>query len=131
MTPAIERLDHVALLAQDAAASAAFYCEWAGMEVIHERSDGAEVRWVRLKDDPTGLIIVILGLGEEGQNGHMDHFGFHVPGRADVDAIAARAKAAGILVEGPKYSGPVVGYWCEIRDPDGNQLEFSCDQLKA
>jgi catechol 2,3-dioxygenase-like lactoylglutathione lyase family enzyme len=131
MTPAIERLDHVALLASDAAKSAAFYCEWAGMEIVHERNDGAEVRWVRLKDDADGLIIVILGLGGERPAGHMDHFGFHVPTRADVDSIAERASGAGILVEGPKYSGPVVGYWCEIRDPDGNQLEFSCDQLKA
>jgi catechol 2,3-dioxygenase-like lactoylglutathione lyase family enzyme len=131
MAPSIERLDHVALMASDAAASAAFYCEWAGMEVIHERNDGAEVRWVRGKDDPSGLIIVILGLGGERPGGHMDHFGFHVTSRADVDDIAERARVAGVLVDGPKYSGPVVGYWCEIRDPDGNQLEFSCEQLKA
>jgi catechol 2,3-dioxygenase-like lactoylglutathione lyase family enzyme len=49
MSPSIERLDHVALLASDAQASAAFYCEWADMEVIHERSDGAEVRWCGTK----------------------------------------------------------------------------------
>jgi len=127
----IERLDHVALMASDAAASAAFYCEWAGMDLIHERNDGAEVRWVRLKDDPDGLIIVIIGLAGERQAGRMDHFGFHVAARSDVDAIAERARAAGVLADGPKYSGPVVGYWCEIRDPDGNLLEFSCEQLKA
>jgi catechol 2,3-dioxygenase-like lactoylglutathione lyase family enzyme len=40
----IERLDHVALLVRDLDASAAFYCEWAAMEVIHEREDGARVR---------------------------------------------------------------------------------------
>jgi catechol 2,3-dioxygenase-like lactoylglutathione lyase family enzyme len=131
VAPLIERLDHVALMARDAAASAAFYCEWADMEVIHERSDGAEVRWVRRKDDPAGLIIVIIGAGEERPGGHMDHFGFHVGSRADVDDIAERARAAGVLVAGPEYAGPVVGYWCEIRDPDGNQLEFSCEQLKA
>jgi catechol 2,3-dioxygenase-like lactoylglutathione lyase family enzyme len=131
MSPSIERLDHVALLASDAEVSAAFYCDWAGMEVIHERNDGAEVRWVRRKDDPSGLIIVVLGVGSEGGPGQMDHFGFHVSSRADVDDIAERAQAAGILVEGPKYAGPVVGYFCQISDPDGNQLEFSCEQLKA
>ncbi len=131
MAPLIERLDHVALVARDAGSTAAFYCDWAGMEVIHERSDGAEVQWVRQKDDPSGLIIVIIGTGEERPGGPMDHFGFHVVSRADVDAIAERARAAGVLVDGPKYSGPVVGYSCEIRDPDGNQLEFSCEQLKA
>jgi len=48
-----------------------------------------------------------------------------------VDALAARARLAGILVEEPTYAGPVVGYFCMIQDPDGNLLEFSCEQLKA
>ena len=130
MPASFERLDHVAILASDAKASAAFYCEWAGMEVIHERDDG-EVCWVRSKDDPSGLIIVILGLGAENERGNMEHFGFHVSSRANVDDIAQRARAAGILVNEPRYDGPVVGYFCEIRDPDGNKLEFSCEQLKA
>jgi len=39
------------------------------------------------------------------------------------------AKEDGVLVLGPRYMNPVVGYICLIRDPDGNQLEFSVEQV--
>jgi catechol 2,3-dioxygenase-like lactoylglutathione lyase family enzyme len=131
---AIERLDHVALQTTDALRAARFYCDWAGMRIVHERRDPGSthrVAWVRLAHDETGLIIVLVETDETRERGRMDHFGFHVTARADVDAIAERARAAGILVEEPNYAGPVVGYFCTIRDPDGNFLEFSCEQLKA
>ncbi len=130
----IERLDHVALLTADAGRAARFYCEWAGMQVIHSRQDPGSthhVAWVRLADDQSGLIIVLVESDEQRPKGRMDHFGFHVSSRMVVDQIAERARAAGILVDPPAYAGPVVGYFCTIRDPDGNLLEFSCEQLKA
>jgi catechol 2,3-dioxygenase-like lactoylglutathione lyase family enzyme len=127
----IEALDHVALMTRDAAASAAFYQQWAGMEVIHDRNDGARVVWVRLPGQPHGLTIVMIESPEERPRGYMDHFGFHVTSREVVDDIAARAKEAGVLAEGPAYGGAVVGYYCIIRDPDGNELEFSCEQLRV
>ena len=126
-----ERLDHVALLTSDVAASVAFYRDWAGMEVIHERGEGAQVRWIRLTDHTDGLIIVLIETSEKRPLGYTDHFGFHVRSRADVDAIASRAGAAGVLVQEARYGGAVIGYFCTIRDPDGNQIEFSCEQLKA
>ncbi|MFN7944043.1 MAG: VOC family protein [Blastocatellia bacterium] len=131
---AIERLDHVALITADARRTAQFYCDWAGMRVIHERLDPGSthrVSWVRLAHDDTGLIIVLVEGEPAASGGRMDHFGFHVTDRADVDAIAERARVAGILVDEPQYAGPVVGYFCMISDPDGNLLEFSCEQLKA
>ncbi len=130
----IERLDHVALLTADAGKTARFYCEWAGMEIIHDRRDPGSahrVSWVRLKHDPSGLIIVLVETDEDRRGGRMDHFGFHVTSRSDVDAIAEKARREGILVDEPNYAGAVVGYFCTIRDPDGNLLEFSCEQLKV
>ncbi|MGE0101868.1 MAG: VOC family protein [Blastocatellales bacterium] len=130
----IERLDHVALLTRDVERTSKFYCDWAGMKVIHRRQDPGSthrVSWVRLEGDGNGLIIVLVEVDEERAGGRMDHFGFHVTDRAEVDSIAERARAAGILVDEPTYAGPVVGYFCTIRDPDGNILEFSCEQLKA
>jgi catechol 2,3-dioxygenase-like lactoylglutathione lyase family enzyme len=130
----IERLDHVALLTPDAERAARFYGQWAGMRVIHERQDEGSthrVRWVRLASDEAGLIIVLVEAEARPPGGQMDHFGFHVTAREEVDTIAARAREAGILVEGPTDAGPVVGYYCMIRDPDGNLLEFSCEQLRA
>ncbi len=126
-----ERLDHVALLTSDVGASVAFYLEWAGMEVIHERGDGSQVRWLRLANDADGLIIVLIETNEKRPAGYTDHFGFHVRSRADVDTIASRAGAAGVLVQEAHFGGAVIGYFCIIRDPDDNQLEFSCEQLKV
>ncbi len=133
----IEKLEHIALMASDVELSARFYCEWAGMEIIHDRREEGHHRvvWVRLKGDVSSLTIVMIESEDRPANGWpkgtMDHFGFHVSSRADVDSIAERARAAGILVDPPQYAGPVVGYFCMIKDPDGNLLEFSCEQLKV
>ena len=129
----IERLDHIAMMATDIERTAQFYCDWAGMEIIHDRRDPGHthrVIWVRRKADTTGLIIVLIENEAAYPHGRMDHFGFHVSSRAEVDALAERARAAGILAEAPQYAGPVVGYYCMIKDPDGKLVEFSCEQLK-
>ncbi|MFN0087606.1 MAG: VOC family protein [Blastocatellia bacterium] len=134
----IERLDHIALLTADIDGAVRFYCDWAGMRVVHDRRDpGSEHRvvWVRLAGDDAGLILVLVESDERGPmgwpRGAMNHFGFHVSSRDDVDGIADRARGLGILEDEPQYAGQVVGYFCTIRDPDGNLLEFSCEQLKA
>jgi catechol 2,3-dioxygenase-like lactoylglutathione lyase family enzyme len=130
----IEKLDHIALLTSDVQRAAQFYCAWAGMHIVHERLEPGHthrVVWVRLANDDAGLIIVLIQSDESRPKGWMDHFGFHVTARADVDGIAERARAADILIDEPQYAGPVVGYFCTIKDPDGNMLEFSCEQLKA
>jgi catechol 2,3-dioxygenase-like lactoylglutathione lyase family enzyme len=127
-------LDHVAMLTSDIERATRFYTEWAGMIVVHQRRDPGSthrVSWVRLAHERSGLIIVLVESDERESNGRMAHFGFHVTSRADVDGIAGRARNAGILVDEPQYAGPIVGYFCTIQDPDGNLLEFSCEQLKA
>lgn len=104
------------------------------MEVIHDRQDEGSthrVMWLRFKGDAAGLIIVIIENEDTGTPRRFDHFGFHVATRADVDEIAARARKAGVLVEGPIDAGPIIGYYCMISDPDGNKLEFSHEQQKA
>jgi hypothetical protein len=45
-----------------------------------------------------------------------------------VDALVARARREGILVQHATDSGPPVGYWALIRDPDGNILEVAHGQ---
>ena len=134
----IEKLDHIALVTSDVQLAARFYCDWAGMQIVHERLEPGHthrVVWVRLANDDAGLIIVLIQSDEHRPSGWpqgaMNHLGFHVTARADVDSIAERARTVGILVDEPQYAGPVVGYFCTIKDPDGNMLEFSCEQLKA
>ena len=38
------------------------------------------------------------------------------------------ARADGLLEVPPHDGGPVVGYYCVVRDPDGNHVEFSYGQ---
>jgi len=56
------------------------------------------------------------------------HFGYDLPSRAAVEEIAARRRTEGVLVQGPADAGPIVGYFCMLRDPDGNLVEFSHGQ---
>jgi len=130
----IESVNHIALLVKDAVRSAEFYQSYCGMEVVHFRKDGdLNVRWVRLPGQKDGFMLVLLEtLGDVSEEPErMDHLGVYVESRKDVDEIAARAGADGILLEGPVYAGEVVGYYCMIRDPDGNVVEFSCEQSRV
>lgn len=127
----IQCINHIALIVRDAVQSAQFYKRYGGLEVVHSRRDGDfNVRWVRHPDQKDGFMLVLLeSLAEvSAAGGTMDHVGFYVESRTDVDEIAQRAKEEGILAEGPTYAGPIVGYFCMIQDPDGNLVEFSCEQ---
>jgi catechol 2,3-dioxygenase-like lactoylglutathione lyase family enzyme len=130
----IESLNHIAMLVKNAAVSAEFYKRYCGMETIHERNDhDIHVRWLRVPSQKDGFMIVLLEtLGElSSEPGNMDHLGFYVESRKDVDEIAGLAKKDGILLEGPEYAGPIIGYYCMVRDPDGYMAEFSCEQMKV
>jgi catechol 2,3-dioxygenase-like lactoylglutathione lyase family enzyme len=128
------RADHLALRVKDVAASVKFYCEWASMHIVHERKEHEhKVSWVRLPDDSSAFILVLIEDPTFVASGRssVDHLGLHVAGRAEVDAVARRAEREGILVEKAQYAGPIAGYLCCIRDPDGNVIEFSCEQMKT
>lgn len=129
----VRSLNHLALHVKDAVRSAEFYREFCGMETIHSRmEDGEAARWVRLPSQPDSFMLILQEmLGElTDEPGNMDHLGFYVETRKDVDEIAARAKGLGILLDGPVYA-EVVGYYCMLQDPDGYILEFSCEHLQA
>ena len=130
----IVTLNHAALHVKNAERSAEFYRSYCGMEVVHSRTEAdLTVKWLRLPRQADGFMLVLLETLSEitEEPGNMDHLGFYVAQRSDVDAIAARAKAEGILVEGPVYAGKIVGYYCMIQDPDGYLLEFSCEHLQV
>ena len=59
----------------------------------------------------------------------ISHLGISLETRDEVDAIAAMAKEEGCLLLGPMYRNEVVGYICVVTDPDGNNLEFSVEQV--
>jgi catechol 2,3-dioxygenase-like lactoylglutathione lyase family enzyme len=125
------RLTHFALHVADAEASARFHEDIAGMRILRS--------WAN--QDGSGLteapFVLVLLEGSSPFNddrsqrviGPLSHFGFELPSRDAVEEIARRGKAAGILQMPPRDAGPIVGYHCYLRDPDGHSIEFSFGQV--
>jgi catechol 2,3-dioxygenase-like lactoylglutathione lyase family enzyme len=125
------RLTHVALRVRDLERSTAFYARYAGLVVCHARQeeDGTRVVWLAERaEDPAFVFVLIPMPHTVGERPGVHHFGFTVESRAAVDAVAKTASADGLLREGPRDAGPIVGYFCIVEDPDGNWVEFSFGQ---
>ena len=122
---------HVALHVRDLDACIAFYRDFCGMKVVHKRDDGAtRVVWLAEPGRESEFIFVLIpgGPGRDQIDTDYSHFGFALESRAAVDAVAERARAAGCLVWAPRDEPYPVGYYCGLRDPDGNFVEFSYGQ---
>ena len=76
------------------------------------------------------FIFVIMPGGHDRGLAENDysHFGFALSSRAEVDAIADRARQVGCLIWEPRDEPYPVGYYCGVRDPAGNYVEFSYGQ---
>ncbi|MBI1180602.1 MAG: VOC family protein [Alphaproteobacteria bacterium] len=124
-------LTHIALHCEDLDATIAFYRDYCGMHVSHERADaGGRVVWMSEPGKEHDFVFVLIPGGSHRPQAENDysHLGFALPSREAVDEIAARAKADGILAWPPRQEAYPVGYYCGIRTPDGNVVEFSHDQ---
>lgn len=125
---------HVALPATDLDASLAFYRDYAGLRVVHDRAtrDPNVRRVLWLSDRTRPFVLVLLGMPEVGAPlGIPAHLGIAVASRAAVDALAERARIEGRLALAPRDDGPPAGYWCLVRDPDGHMVEFAFGQEVA
>ena len=101
------------------------------MHISHDRDDdGKRVVWMCEPGREQEFVIVMIagGARRDQPDDDFSHLGFALESRAAVDAIATRAKADGILAW-PCVDEPYpVGYYCGVRAPDGNVVEFSFDQ---
>lgn len=146
--PPTSLLTHIALPVRSLPAMLDFYRRYTTMKVIHERVDpetGLQTAWLANERDITEagarfVIVLIEGkpprniVGEEMKETYgfltsFSHLGYSLDSREEVDRVAALAKEEGCLVLGPLYRNEVVGYICLIRDPDGNNIEFSVEQV--
>jgi len=124
-------LTHVALWCADLERSIGFYRKYCDLEVVHDRRepDGGRVVWVGEHASGSRFVIVLIGRSEaRTAESSFAHFGFSCASRADVDERADVARANGVLELEPRDAGPIVGYFCMLRDPDGNAVEFSFGQ---
>jgi catechol 2,3-dioxygenase-like lactoylglutathione lyase family enzyme len=123
-------LTHVALPVADIEASLDFYRRYADMDTVHRRSDdqtGDQVVWVSDRTRPF-VIVLIEQDGARGGLTGFSHLGIGCDSRQEVDRRCEVARREGRSVLGPLDSGPPVGYWAFITDPDGNNLELSHGQ---
>jgi len=124
-------LTHLALHVPDLEACVAFYERFCGMRVIHEREGkGSRIVWMAEPGKEHSFIFVIMPGGQERHLASDDysHFGFAVDTHDEVDRIARDAEAAGCLIWAPREEPNPVGYYCGLRDPAGNYVEFSFGQ---
>jgi len=145
--PPTSLLTHIALPVKDLDATLAFYERYTTLVNIHERFDpqtGLRSVWLANARDVTDaaarfVIVLICGklptavtgdIKEEyGFLRSISHLGISLESRDDVDRVAAMAKEEGCLLLGPMYRNEVVGYICIVTDPDGNNVEFSVEQV--
>ncbi len=124
-------LTHLALHVPDLDACIAFYEQFCGMHVFHERAGkGSRIVWMAEPGKEREFIFVIMPGGTDRALAADDysHFGFAMSSRSEVDAIADLARQAGCLIWEPRDDPYPVGYYCGVRDPAGNYVEFSYGQ---
>ena len=124
-------LTHIALHVRDLDKCIEFYQSFANLQLVHDRtSDGVRVVWLAEPGKESSFILVLIpgGPGRDQLPEDFSHLGFALGSREAVDQLAERAKSEGILEWPPVEEPYPVGYYCGIRDPDGNIVEFSFGQ---
>ena len=122
---------HLALHVRDLDACLCFYQTYARMNLTHDRvSDGKRIVWLAEPGKEKEFIVVLIpgGPGRDQSSSDYSHLGFALQSQEAVDAIADKARAEGILEWEPVQDPYPVGYYCGVRDPDGNLVEFSFGQ---
>jgi lactoylglutathione lyase len=137
------RWTHVALPVSDLERSIEFYTTICPLVVVARHQDengqGAWLSNDKQVEDPFVLVISEFVADVGARFGvtpgekvptltPFAHIGIELPSRADVDAVAERARAIDALRWEPRDMPAHIGYICAVSDPDGNVVEFSHNQ---
>lgn len=125
------KIAHVALWTTDIDAQARFWTTWFGAQAgelyVSKNRPGFTSRFLRLQDGPTLELMSLPGLAvapDDKEHPGWAHIALDVGDKNQVDALAQRAKAAGILRSGPRMTGDGF-YEAVLADPDGNLVEIT------
>src|SRR5256885_1368367 len=94
------------------------------MHVAHRRHS---VAWVSDRPRPFAIVLMETS-GEIKPLLPYAHLGVGVPSRQEVDRLCVLAREQDCLIREAEDSGPPVGYWALLRDPDGHTLEIAYGQ---
>lgn len=117
-------LTHIALPVRSLTASTAFYAKYAALRTVHHRPG---VVWLSDGRRPFALVL-IQSLDKVHPLLPIAHVGVGVHATAEVDRLCALARQDGCLLREPENSGPPVGYWALLQDPDMHTLEIAYGQ---
>jgi catechol 2,3-dioxygenase-like lactoylglutathione lyase family enzyme len=123
-------LTHVALPVTDVERSVAFYAKYAGMRVVHRRTDASAGNTVVWLSDGTRPFVIVLIEASEVRSPLVPiaHLGVGCASRTEVERLVAEAQAEGRPTIGPIDAPYPVGYFALISDPDQHTLEISHGQ---
>lgn len=116
-------LTHIHLAVRDLPRAVAFYEGVFGMERDASRSNDTMV-FLRTPGAQDTLTLRLAAAGEAvGSGGGVDHFGFRLQDRADLDEAIHQIEAAGgkLIERGEHAPGVPYAY---VADPEGYVLEF-------
>jgi catechol 2,3-dioxygenase-like lactoylglutathione lyase family enzyme len=118
-------LTHIALPVRSLELSIGFYERYAHMRVVHSRPG---VAWMSDRTRPFAIVLM-ESAADIKPLAPSAHLGVGVSSRAEVNRLCNIARAEGCLEREPEDSGPPVGYWAFLRDPDGHTLEIAYGQV--
>lgn len=110
---------HIALQVQDLEACERFYVDLLGMRLL--RRAHADLVYLTLGNDNLSLSRASTATGGDPQR--LDHFGFVVDRREDVDAWHAYLEEAGVTVTSAPHDHADGGRSFYCLDPDGNSVQ--------
>lgn len=122
------RWTHVVLKVAALDRSIEFYRRFCGLEVVRDGRPRGHTVWLAPAPAGAGEPAFVLVLYQTAIDCRIDHLGFQVEAREEVERIAADASRLGILAEPPFDGGGDIGYVTMIRDPDGHLVEFTFGQ---
>ncbi len=125
------RLTHLALHVAHLDACVDFYQRYCAMHVCHRRqSQNNLIVWMAEEHRDQEFVFVLMGHGHAIALPDNDyrHLGFAVASKQRVDELSEQAAKEGCLLWPPRQEPFPVGYYCGVKDPDGNQGEFSVGQ---
>ena len=94
-------LSHIALTVRDVDRSVAFYRDFAGFEIVHQRGEpGRRVVWLSDLQLPFAVVLVESATDDVRLSG-VAHLGIACESRVRVDRLCDRAREAGCLLRGP------------------------------